>query len=161
PHQVLDVLALLVDKSLVSAETAGGPTRYRLLETMRQYAQEKISETVEAIAVRDRHRDHYIALAAALDEPTHSDLDVGLERTEAEIDNLRASFAWCRENSDTDSALRLATSLQRLWLTRGLLKEGSDWLDLALADAEAAGADVTPAALAQALADKAFVDNMR
>ena len=52
PHQVLDVLALLVDKSLVIAETAGGPTRYRLLETIRQYAQEKLGESAEAIAVR-------------------------------------------------------------------------------------------------------------
>ena len=65
-HQVLDVLALLVDKSLVIAETAGGPTRYRLLETIRQYAQEKLGESTEAVAVRDRHRDHYTAMAAAL-----------------------------------------------------------------------------------------------
>ena len=66
-----------------------------------------------------------------------------------------------KENSDTDNALQLATSLQPLWMTRGGLKEGSDWLDLGLADAETAGADVTPRAMARALADKAFLDNMR
>jgi DNA-binding CsgD family transcriptional regulator len=160
-HQVLDVLALLVDKSLVIAETAGGPTRYRLLETMRQYAQEKLSESAEAAAVRDRHRDHYTAMAAAVDAPAHSRLDLLLDQAETEIDNLRAAFAWSRENSDTDSALLLAASLNSFWLTRGRVKEGSDWLDLGLADAEVEGAHVTPRALARALADKAFLDNMR
>jgi predicted ATPase/class 3 adenylate cyclase/DNA-binding CsgD family transcriptional regulator len=161
PHQVLDILALLVDKSLVIAETASGPTRYRLLETIRQYAQEKLGESTEAIAVRERHRDRYNAMAAALDAPGSTSLELLLDQAEAEIDNLRAAFAWSRENSDTDSALQLATSLQPLWLTRGLLKEGSDWLDVGLADAEAAGADVTPRVVARALADKAFLDNMR
>ncbi len=160
-HQVLDVLALLVDKSLVVAETASGLTRYRLLETIRQYALEKLGESAEAAAVRDRHCGHYTALAAALDNPANADLELLLDRAEAEIDNLRAAFAWSRENSDTDNALRLAASLQPLWLSRGRVKEGSDWLNLAVADADLAGADVTPAAMARALADKAFVDNMR
>ena len=163
-HQVLDLLALLVDKSLVITETTGGPTRYRLLETIRQYAQERLGESpeaTEAVTVRDRHRDHYTAVAAALDSPVHSSLELLLDRAEAEIDNLRAAFGWSRENSDTDCALQLATSLQPLWLGRGGLKEGSDWLDLGLADAETEGADVTPRAMARALADKAFLDNMR
>jgi predicted ATPase/class 3 adenylate cyclase/DNA-binding CsgD family transcriptional regulator len=161
PHQVLDVLALLIDKSLVAAESVGGATRYRLLETIRQYAQEKLGESGEAITVRDRHRDHYTAVAAALDAPGRTSLELLLDQAEAEIDNLRAAFAWSRENSDTDSALQLATSLLPLWLTRGLVKEGSDWLDLGLADADIGGADVTPRAMARALADKAFLDNMR
>jgi predicted ATPase/class 3 adenylate cyclase/DNA-binding CsgD family transcriptional regulator len=161
PHQVLDVLALLVDKSLVSAETVEGPTRYRLLETIRQYAQEKLSESAEAAAIRNHHRDHYTAMAAALDAPPNTGLELLLDQAETEIDNLRAAFAWSRENSDADGALRLAASLQLLWMTRGLIKEGSDWLDLALADAATAEAEVTPALMARALADKAFVDNMR
>ena len=160
PHQVLDVLALLIDKSLVIAESVGGGTRYRLLETIRQYAQERLSESPDAIGVRDRHRDHYTAMAAALDTPGEVSLELLLDRTQAEIDNLRAAFAWSRENSDTDSALQLATSLQPLWLTRGGLKEGSDWLEVGLADTEA-GAEVTRRTMARALADKAFLDNMR
>ena len=160
-HQVLDLLALLVDKSLVIAETVEGPTRYRFLETIRQYAQEKLTESVDAAAVRDRHRDYYTAMAWALDGPANTSLEVLLDQAEAEIDNLRAAFAWSRENSDIDSALLLATSLQPLWLTRGCIKEGSDWLDLGLADSDAPGADVTPTTLARALADKAYLDNMR
>lgn len=160
-HQVLDVLALLIDKSLVIAESLGGPTRYRLLETIRQYAQEKLSESPEAVAVRDRHRDHFTAMAAALDAPGEASLELLLDRAQTEIDNLRAAFAWSREHSDIDNALQLATSLQPLWLTRGGLKEGSDWLDAGLADAETGRAEVTPRATARALADKAFLDNMR
>ena len=67
--QVLDLLTLLVDKSLVVAESASGRTRYRLLETVRQYALEKLGESGQADAVRARHRDHYTALAAMLDTP--------------------------------------------------------------------------------------------
>ena len=158
---MLDQLALLVDKSLVVAESISGPTRYRLLETVRQYAQEKLGESGEAmpsgtatVTTTTRWRLHSTLRRRPI-------IELLLDQAEAEIDNLRAAFAWSRENSDTDSALQLATSLQPLWLTRGLLKEGSDWLDLGLADAEAAGADVTPRAIAQALADKAFLDNMR
>ncbi|MDT5201944.1 MAG: hypothetical protein QOH34_3466, partial [Mycobacterium sp.] len=65
-YQVLDQLALLVDKSLVVADESGSRTRYRLLETMRQYALEKLGESGEADVVRTRHRDYYTALAAKL-----------------------------------------------------------------------------------------------
>ncbi|MDT5139392.1 MAG: hypothetical protein QOD58_3654, partial [Mycobacterium sp.] len=160
-HQALDILALLVDKSLVIAETAGSPTRYRLLETIRQYAQEKLGDSPEAVSIRDRHRDFYTTIASALDRPTDTSLDLLLDQAQAELDNLRAAYAWSRETSDTEGALRLATSLQPLWLTRGCLTEGSDWLDCGLADVEILGADVTPSTLARALADKAYLDNMR
>ena len=68
-YQVIDQLSLLVDKSLVVAEDASGAMRYRLLETMRQYALEKLGESGEADAVRDRHRDHYTDRAADLAHP--------------------------------------------------------------------------------------------
>ena len=68
-YQVLDQLTLLVDKSLVAAEDIAWRTRYRMLETVRQYALEKLGESGEANEVRARHRDHYTAMAAALDTP--------------------------------------------------------------------------------------------
>src|SRR6185312_6586502 len=68
-YQVLDQLSLLVDKSLVVAEKTAGSTRYRLLETVRQYAQEKLGESGEADEVRARHCDHYSAIAATVDAP--------------------------------------------------------------------------------------------
>ena len=115
-YQVLDQLGLLVDKSLVVAENTSGRTRYRLLETVRQYALEKLGESGEADAVRAGHRNHYTAIAAELDTPAHAGHERRLEQAETEIDNLRAAFAWSRENADVELALALASSLQPLWL---------------------------------------------
>ena len=116
---MLDQLSLLVDKSLVVADDSRGRTRYRLLETVRQYALEKLGESGEADAVRARHRDHYTAIAAVLDAPAGSDYEQRLEQADLEIDNLRAAFGWSRENSDIELALALASSLQPLWLGAG------------------------------------------
>src|SRR6202030_2104784 len=99
-YQVIDQLTLLVDKSLMVADESGGRTRYRLLETVRQYALEKLGESGEADAVRARHRDHYTSLAALLDAPAGRDYEQRIEQAETEIDNLRAAFAWSRENAD-------------------------------------------------------------
>ena len=156
-YQVLDQLTLLVDKSLVVADDSGGRTRYRLLETVRQYALEKLGESGEADAVRARHRDHYTAMAAVLDAPAGSDHDHRLEQADIEIDNLRAAFAWSRENSDVELALTLASSLQPLWQTRGRLREGLAWFDAALADLDAQHPGVAPAVRARALADRAVL----
>jgi predicted ATPase/class 3 adenylate cyclase/DNA-binding CsgD family transcriptional regulator len=157
-YQVLDLLTLLVDKSLVVAENTTGRTRYRLLETVRQYAQQKLGESAEADAVRTRHRDHYSAMAAL----RHTAAPVGrqqrIERAETEIDNLRAAFAWSRENSDTALALALASALQPLWIGRGRIREGLAWFDAALTDQNAHPAEVAPAVRAAALADKVTLD---
>jgi predicted ATPase/class 3 adenylate cyclase/DNA-binding CsgD family transcriptional regulator len=153
--QALDLLTLLVDKSLVVADNAGGATRYRLLETVRQYAQEKLGESGEADAVRSRHRDHYTALAAVLDAPAGRDNEQRLEQAEIEIDNLRAAFLWSREHADIELALALASSLQPLWLARGRLREGLAWFDAARADLDAQHSGVAPAVRARALADRA------
>jgi predicted ATPase/DNA-binding CsgD family transcriptional regulator len=153
--QVLDLLTLLVDKSLVVANDRGGRTRYRLLETVRQYALEKLGESGEADAVRSRHRDHYTALAALLDTPAGSDYEQCVEQADLEIDNLRAAFAWSRENSDVELALALASSLRPLWQARGRLREGLAWFDAALADDKVQHLEVAAAVRARALADTA------
>ena len=157
-YQVLDQLTLLVDKSLVVADDSGGRTRYRLLETVRQYALEKLGESGEADAVRTRHRDHYTAMAAVLDAPAGSDYEHRLEQADIEIDNLRAAFAWSRENSAIELALTLASSLQPLWQTRGRIREGRAWFDTALADLDAQHPEVAAAVRARALGDKAVLD---
>jgi predicted ATPase/class 3 adenylate cyclase/DNA-binding CsgD family transcriptional regulator len=156
--QALDLLTLLVDKSLVTADDSKGRTRYRLLETVRQYALEKLGESGEADAVRARHRDHYTALAAVLDAPAGRDYEYRLEQANIEIDNLRAAFTWSRENSDIEPALALASSLQPLWVTRGRLREGLAWFDATLADLDTHHPGVTAAVRARALADKAVLD---
>jgi len=156
-YQVLDQLTLLVDKSLVVAENTEGLMRYRLLETVRQYALEKLAESGEADAVRARHRDYYTALATALDAPGGRDYEQRLEQAEIEIDNLRAAFGWSRENSDVELALALACSLQPLWYARGRIREGLAWLDAALSDDNALHAEVAAAVRVRALADRAVL----
>ncbi|WP_419538704.1 LuxR C-terminal-related transcriptional regulator [Mycobacterium colombiense] len=156
-HQVLDQLSLLVDKSLVIAENVSGTTRYRLLETVRQYALEKLGESGEADAVRTRHREYYASMATMLDVPARSDYEQRIDQAEAEIDNLRAAFAWSRDDSDVDQALALSSSLQPLWLARGRIREGWAWFDAALGDLDAGKLEVTAAVHARALVDKALL----
>ncbi len=159
--QVLDQLTLLVDKSLVVAfdlTRSRGRTRYRLLETVRQYALEKLGESGEADAVRSRHRDYYTAMAAAIDVLAGSDYEQRLDQAEMEIDNLRAAFVWSRENSDVELALALASSLQALWLARGRVREGLTWFDTVLNQEVAQDAGVAAAVRARALADKVMLD---
>ncbi len=156
-YQVLDQLTLLVDKSLVVADDSTARTRYRLLETVRQYAQEKLGESGEADAVHSCHRDYYTAMAAVLDAPAGHDYERRIEQAETEIDNLRAAFEWSRENSDIELALALACSLQPLWLSRGRIREGLAWFDATLTDLDAQHPGVTPAVRARTLADRAML----
>lgn len=160
-HQVIDQLTLLVDKSLVIAERVGDRTRYRLLETMRRYAMEKLEESGEAAQVRTRHRDHYAAMAARLDGQAENGAQRPIERAENEIDNLRAAFAWSRENGETERALELTSALQSVWLTRGRLQEGLAWFDAILAGQDDELGDIAPLVRGRALADKATLDATR
>ncbi|OBG93336.1 transcriptional regulator [Mycobacterium sp. E3251] len=157
-YQTLDQLTLLIDKSLIAIEDGDLGSRYRMLETVRQYALEKLGEAGEADAVRARHRDHYAALAAELDAPGRIDHQSRIEQATVEMDNLRAAFAWCRENNEIPAALHLASALQTLWTTRGRVREGTAWFDAALADAAAHGVEVPLPIRARALADKATLE---
>jgi len=152
-YQVLDQLSLLVDKSLVVIDDSGGRTRYRLLETVRQYAAEKLGESGEADGVRARHRDHYTSLAEVLDKPGYTDDERRFEQAQIEIDNLRAAFGWSLENSKFELALALASSLQPLWLAWGRV-EGLAWFDAALTKDEMQYLQISPAARARAFADR-------
>src|ERR1700743_943978 len=156
-YQVLDQLTLLIDKSLVVADDSSGRTRYRLLETVRQYALEKLGESGEADTLRSRHRDYYTSLAASVDAPAGSDYEQHIEQAETEIDNLRAAFEWSRENSDTELAVALASSLQPLWQARGRIREGWTWFDAVLTREVAQDAGVSAAVRSRALADTAVL----
>jgi predicted ATPase/class 3 adenylate cyclase/DNA-binding CsgD family transcriptional regulator len=153
-YQVLDQLTLLVEKSLVVAEGGADGTRYRLLETVRQYALEKLVESGGADDVRTHHRDHYISMAATLESPAGKDPELLLEQLSVEIDNLRSAFGWCLEQGNLQAAMSLASSLQPLWIERGHLREGQAWIDLTL---ESDTNDVDTAVLARAIADDAML----
>jgi predicted ATPase/class 3 adenylate cyclase/DNA-binding NarL/FixJ family response regulator len=149
-YQLMDQLGLLVDKSLVVAEDIGVGMRYRLLETVRQYAQEKLGESGEADEVRTRHRDYYTATAAEMESKGHSGDEQLLHWAETEIENLRAAFTWSRENSDLDTALRLILSLRPLWLRGRRAQEALTGLDAILADKD--HSRIAPAVWAGAVA---------
>jgi hypothetical protein len=116
------------------AEDISGTMRYRLLESVRQYALEKLGESGEADAVRDRHRDHYTDRAAEPMQPMRNADERLLGWAGVEIDNLRAAFEWSRENIDIEKALRLASSLQRFWIACARFREGLAWLDAVVTD---------------------------
>jgi predicted ATPase/class 3 adenylate cyclase/DNA-binding CsgD family transcriptional regulator len=156
-YQVLDQLALLVDKSLVIVENSSGATRYRLLETVRQYALEKLGESGDAVEVRSRHRDHYVSVAGLLDEPARTEYQRRLEQAEIEIDNLRAALGWSRENGDAEQALQLVSSLQPLWLARGRIQEGLSWFN-AVQPHEMPDQQVSAPVRVRAIADKVVLD---
>ena len=166
--EVLDLLTALVDKSLVVAEPLGDGTRYRLLETVHQYAGERLGQSGEAVVAR--HAAWTLALAEEA-EPglTGPEQGAWLSRLEAEHDNLRASLSWNlslnlssdeprqgeRSNKDglrfaNEDGLRLAGALWPFWSARGHLSEGRRWLDQALARAGASGKEAS-AARAKAL----------
>ncbi|MEH3142312.1 MAG: LuxR family transcriptional regulator [Mycobacterium kyogaense] len=153
--QVLDLVTLLVDKSLVLTENASGITRYRMAETMRQFAAERLHEHDDADAVRQRHCDYYTDVARALDASSVDGHRERVHRAARDMDNLLAAFVWSRDSGAGDRALRLTSSLQPIWLGTGRILEGMAWFDTALADAGAV--DATSQTRAWALANRAIL----
>ena len=141
--QILDVLAHLVDKSLVLVdERAGDDARYRLLETVRQYALDRLLESGEAGPVRDWHRGFFLNLAERAELELHGpEQQAWLERLEVEHDNFRAAFEWSRaETGSAEAGLRLAGALWWFWEVRGYWTEARQWLRDLLARADGASA---------------------
>lgn len=160
PYQVFDLMTLLVSKSLVTTDGDPDRTRYRLLETTRQYAAEKLGESGEANAVYMRHRDHYATLAVAMDTPEHSAHAHLIDQARTEIDNLRAAFAWSREVGDTAGALQLASTLQPYWFGSGDLHEGLTWFDSVLAAGTAKDLALPTGMFARGLANKVMLSTL-
>ena len=137
--EVLDVLAHLVDKSLVVADRKEDGTRYRLLETIRQYAREKLLESGEMDRVRERHCACFVAWAEQAQTHLNGPSQLAwLGKYEAEHDNLRAALAWCRgDASRAVAGLRLAAACAVFWRVHGYPSEGTAHLITALAQAGA------------------------
>jgi predicted ATPase len=139
--EVLDVLARLVDQSLVVAEElpgaagAEGEVRYRLLETIRQYAAEKLAAAGEEAGLAARHARYFTALAEeATPHLTRAEQLAWLARLDREGDNLRAVLGWCvgqGNAGDSEAAelgLRLGGALRHFWFLRAQLREAQAWL---------------------------------
>jgi predicted ATPase/class 3 adenylate cyclase len=132
--EVFDGLTTLTDQSLLRpvAEPASD-SRFFMLETIREYALERLSAGSEEKEIRARHAASYLALAEMAEpEFTRSRQRLWLDRAERDHDNLRAAFMWAVENADGATAQRLAGALWRFWQMRGYLREGRERAELAL-----------------------------
>jgi predicted ATPase/class 3 adenylate cyclase len=145
---ILDLLTSLVDKSLVIAEPHGGETRYRLLETVRQYARDRLAESGESAQINGRHRGWYREFVE-LAEPKlrTAEQDAWISRLEVEHDNLRGALTWSLAEMRAaaggttpaaDLGLRLAGALWWFWFIRGHFSEGRRWLQQMLGVGEGA-----------------------
>jgi non-specific serine/threonine protein kinase len=153
--EVVGHLGALVDKSLVHfGDTGSGPGRYRLLDTVRQYAAGQLDAAgpVAVGAARAAHRDYYLALAeAAAPQLLASGQAEWLDRLDAELGNLRAAVAFSVTQADLEPGLRLAATLRVYWGARGHAVEGAGVLR-GLLDAPAAQGATLPRARAMAAA---------
>ena len=143
PSSVFEGLASLVAQSLLrSEEQADGEPRFSMLETIREYALERLEVSGEAAVARQRHAAYYLALAEEADPKLRSAEQLPwLERLEGEHDNLRAALVWgLSPAGESATAMRLAAALAWFWYLRGHFSEGRGWLDRALAAPEKAPA---------------------
>ena len=135
PGDVIDVVAHLVDKSLlVAGQGPDGTARYRMLETLRQYGLDKLATAGRLDADRQRHLEWCLALAEQAEPQMRgASQRQWLDRLEADHDNLRAALDWAIRRDDTEPALRLGGALAWFWWVRGHQREGRAWLEDALA----------------------------
>ena len=149
PVDTFEGVSSLLDKSLVRQEE--GPEdepRFIMLETIHEYAREKLQQSGEAEEIGRAHTEYFLALAEEAEpELTGADQAGWLERLEAEHDNLRAALSWSLEGEDPELGLRLANALSYFWFVRGYWSEGRGWLEEALAG----NAGALPEARAKAL----------
>jgi predicted ATPase/class 3 adenylate cyclase len=132
--EVLDYLTSLTDKSLVLAEQLQGQTRYRLLETIRQYSRERLLDSGHGEEARLRHRDYFLAFVEEAEPGLIGPEQVRwLDRLEEEAENIRAGIEVSLQQEHTRQALQFCQSLYLFWRTRGHLTEGREWCALALA----------------------------
>jgi predicted ATPase len=135
--EVLDFLTSLVDKSLVAIAEDGDGTRYRMLESVRQYARDQAQEDGEFGMAARRHADFYMDLArSAAPKLSGSEQQAWLHKLDLEHDNLRLVLQSALAQSDSLRLLHMCGALQRFWTTRGYFSEGRDWCARALASGD-------------------------
>lgn len=135
--QLLDLLSSLVDKSLVMAETLiGTQARYRLLESIHEYAQEKLRASGETALLRDRHLALFVTHAEEIEPKLRSAYEqLWANWLESELANLRAALQWSLESGRIAAGLRLANAISEFWWFYGYQSEGRAWFERLLAEA--------------------------
>jgi len=148
---VSHVLGSLVDKSLLRVqEGVGGEPRFRMLDTIRSFALERLDARGEHAEVAHRHAAWCSSLAQRAEPELRGPEQVlWMDRLDQEHDNLRTALTWALDTGHVETALSLAGSIYLFWFTRGYFLEGQHWLDRALGVADTAS--VSPAVHAKAL----------
>jgi predicted ATPase len=127
-------VASLMDKSLVRQAEPEGTLRHSMLETVREYALERLVESGDDPAIRQAYAAYFLGLAETADKHLEgAEEGFWKVRLEAEHDNMRAALAWLLDAGSPSDGLRLATALRRFWVERGYPSEGRSWLERALA----------------------------
>jgi predicted ATPase/DNA-binding CsgD family transcriptional regulator len=159
-EQLLELLSSLVNKSLVLAETQQrDEARYTLLETIRQYAQEKLIAAGERPLLRDRHLQCFLQLAAVTEPKLRGTYQqLWLNWLEDEYDNIRVALTWSLESRQVEAGLRLAIALYQFWTIRDYVEEGLAWLERLLAQTDEG---ISAAVRANALAYASFLAGFR
>ncbi|HEX6336077.1 MAG TPA: LuxR C-terminal-related transcriptional regulator [Jiangellaceae bacterium] len=129
---VMQAVGRLVDTSLVVTEEQEGKARYRLLETIRVYAAERLKESGDETSTRDRHLDHYLELAEAAEPELDHDKDAWLARIGPERDNFRSALDWGLAAAEPDRGRRLAAGLSWMWNLHATGREGVAYLKRAI-----------------------------
>lgn len=146
---VLDLLTHLVDKSLVTVATHAGEARYHMLETIRQYAREKLIDSGEGDALRQEHGNWFLKLAESVEHELfvgHDDIR-WLNQLERDLDNFRAALSYFTTNKKFEKGTWLASKLGLFWLDRNYFVEGRYWLETGLAHRETLSNTATAHAL--------------
>lgn len=154
PADILNGLAHLIDQSLVVLDTArqSGTPRYRMLETIRQYAHEKLQSSGEAIQWSQQHFDFFLHIAPAAEAKLqHDERGTWQQYLNAEHDNFRAALRWIAERGEIEPHLRLVVALIDFWRVQGYWSEGRRYLEQALATTRSQAAGQGSHWLARAL----------
>jgi predicted ATPase/class 3 adenylate cyclase len=132
---VLEGLSSLLDKSLLrQEEMVEEEPRFVMLETIREYARERLELSGEAEEIRRMHAEYFLALAEqGASEQQGPEETAWLERLDLEHDNMRAALSWMLESEEAEPGMRLAGALWQFWDMRGYYGEGRRWLEEALA----------------------------
>ncbi len=134
PLDTLEGAASLVDKSLLQQRPGpGGEDRFLMLETIQEYAREKLEESGEADRLQEQHATYFLEMAEKAEPELRGPKQAEwLERLEAEHDNLRAALRWAIDNGHIETALRMGAALVEFWKAHGHLTGGRAWLEAAL-----------------------------
>jgi predicted ATPase len=161
--EVIDGIASLIDQSMLRRdvlvdEDSDGDLRVMMLETVRDYALERLAEAGELEQLRERHAAHYLIFAeAAAPELTGANQEHWLGRLTQERDNLRAALGWTHEKRHWDQMARLGAALWRFWWLSGDVREWRHWVELVLPHVD----ELTPASAAAALSTAGLHAHMR